>query len=65
MKVATADAATWDYDMAFCPLQTKCLLLTVEGTAVLGQIGDSSRGYIAWSSLPRRNKELERERNLR
>jgi hypothetical protein len=68
--VATADMSVWNYDMSLCPLQTKCLLLTVDGIAVIGQIADDdrryiARGYIAWSPLPRRNKEIERERNLR
>ena len=63
--VLTADMSVWNYDMPLCPLQKKCLLLTEEGIAVIGQIADGDRGYIAWSPLPRRNKEIERERNLR
>ena len=63
--IVTAPTSSWNYTMSECPEQTKCLLLTARGIATIGQVNGGSGGYIAWSPLPKRNKELERERNIR
>jgi hypothetical protein len=53
--------AFWRYDTP-APLGEKLLLLTVGGIAVIGvwamQRGDM---YLAWSYLPKRNKEAEKK----
>lgn len=63
MKIDTAEAGEsfWRYKET-PPNGTKLLLLTVHGSAVIGNWqGEYGQYYIAWSALPKRNKILERE----
>lgn len=61
MIPALSGLAAWQYDMNLCPREKKCLLLTPAGVAVIGCIKDDTKGYIAWSPLPDRDKEKEKE----
>lgn len=56
---AVGGEAFWRYEEP-APLGEKLLLLTVGGIAVIGKWA-SQRGdlYLAWSYLPKRNKEQE------
>jgi hypothetical protein len=58
-RVLTALVARWNYDMKACQSGSKCLLLTTGGIAVIGQLSGEWQGYMAWSPLPKRDKEKE------
>ncbi len=69
MIPALSGLAGWQYDMSLCPRERKCLLLTSFGVAVIGCIMDDTRHlqikhYIAWSPLPDRDKDKEKELGL-
>ena len=63
--VVRAPSASWNYDMTQCPASRKVLLLTDAGIAVIGHLAGGSRGYIAWSPLPDRDPDKEREMGVR
>lgn len=55
--VATAAVAEWQ-PMETAPINSKCLLLTTWGIAVIGLASqvtarDGTPGYLAWSPLPK------------
>jgi hypothetical protein len=60
-RIATAPVARWNYSMRDCPGSTKVLLLTDFGIAIIGTVGSDTRGYIAWSPLPKRDRSQERK----
>ena len=64
MIPALSGAAGWIYDMHLCPRERKCLLLTSSGVAVIGCIKDDAKHYMAWSPLPDRDKDKEKELGL-
>ena len=64
MIPALSGLAGWQYDMSLCPRERKCLLLTSSGVAVIGCIKDDARNYMAWSPLPDRDKDKEKELGL-
>jgi hypothetical protein len=61
MIPALSGLAAWVYDMNLCPRERLCLLLTQTGVAVIGCLKDETKGYIAWSPFPDRDKEKEKE----
>jgi hypothetical protein len=66
MIPALSGLAGWHYYMSLCPRERKCLLLTHSGVAVIGCIKDDedTKSYIAWSPLPDRDKDKEKELRL-
>jgi hypothetical protein len=62
--VVRAPTTAWRYDMAACPRGRKLLLLTDGGIAVIGQLADNPRGYMAWAPLPDRDKAKEKDMGL-
>lgn len=59
-----APTSSWNYSMKEAKPGRKMLLLTEAGIAIIGHIGGSTRGYIAWAPLPDRDKAKERELGL-
>lgn len=62
--VLTAPASSWRYEE---PLRTdaKVLLLTVGRVAVVGNwCGELGQFFVAWSPLPKRDKQREQELGL-
>lgn len=55
-NVAVAPRSEWVYDWTDCPRGAKMLLLTDSGIAILGHVGNDTRGYLAWAPLPDRKK---------
>jgi hypothetical protein len=66
MIPALSGLAGWQYDMNLCPMERKCLLLTHAGVAVIGCVKDAkdTKHYMAWSPLPDRDKDKEKELGL-
>jgi hypothetical protein len=59
-RVATAESSVWDYNCTDAPRGVKLLLLTVGLIAIVGNYMPKA-GIVAWSPLPRRNKETEKQ----
>ena len=62
MKVLVSNEASWRYG-APPDVNAKVLLLTEGRIATLGKWGDGA-SVIAWSPLPKRDKELEEQLKL-
>jgi hypothetical protein len=61
--IVTAPVVWWDYDPSTHKINHKCLLLTIDGMAVIGSVSDMT-GYIAHAPLPKRDKAKEKELGL-